>query len=1376
MKWTESDLGEALSLFKQKMILYLEDEEITDARKQARKICRGIGDEGLRRLNASGLSDDQKATPDNLWNFFENQLKISVNFRIHRLHLMQYRQKTGESLDDFVTRARTLALKCQFSDDELNERIIELIIASTPHDAFRNDLYSKEKGFPIADILKEGRKYEALCAGNEQLQQLSINQNQIHSITRGRKCGNCDTNHKPRQCPAYHDECLACGLKGHWAKCCRKTKKKPHYKNQGRQPRSKSRQRSDKYNNKQEQKKRPYKKHYDTRNNAHIDSINNKDDSDSENDSYQKHFYSITISSKCMDSINVKPTRDEAYTTLKIKPPQLQGHGHTLRLKIDSGASGNTLPLRTFQQMYGNSASTLKNLQPASHIKLTSYSGDEIICLGIINIPCQHKESNWVNTKFYVVDVPGPAVVGLPTSESLGLITINVDTVSDTNSSNKTEHQVEPPYKTSSSISNIDQLKSEYPNQFDKIGNFSGKAQLILKPDAEPFIDAPRKCSIHIKEKLRNEIDNLIEQGVLRKVEEHTDWCSSMAFSTKKDGSLRICIDPQKLNASLKRCPHKIPTVEELNPQFAKAKVFSKLDAKAGYWSVHLDEASQLLTTCRTPFGRVCWRRLPFGLSVSQDIYQAKMDQILEGLDGVVSIADDVVVYGEDDDAHDRNLHKLMKRAENTGLVFNSNKCAIKQSSVSFFGNIYTTEGIKPDPAKINDIQKMPTPQNKDDLHRFMGMLNYLSQYIPKFAEKAHTLRSLLKSETPWTWHADHQECFNNLKSLITTDTCLKYYDPMIPLSLEVDASQKGLGAALVQDGYPVAFGSKTLTDCQSRYSNIEREMLAIVYGIQRYHTYLYGKSFTVITDHKPLVTICNKPLHSAPPRLQRMLVKIQGYNHQVVYRPGNEMIIADTLSRLPNPENNSQIELDERIDGIDAEIDDPSHQTIAIINFSLEKQQLLRSETTNDQTLNALKEVIYHGWPERVKDLPANLRSYWTFRDELAMEAGVIFKGRQILIPLSMQEEILNQLHMGHQGVEKTRRLARESVYWININKDIEKICTSCSVCQEHQDANIKEPLEPHKNPSRPWQYISSDLFEVNNCHYLLTVDRYSKYPLVDQMPTTVTSTAVANNIKKYISLFGRPDEIMTDNGPQYTGQAFKQLLADWNIKHVTSSPHYARSNGFIERHVRHIKSVVKKCTQQGDDLNMALLNIRATPIDSKLPSPAEMMFGRPISTILPSHTEPGQLEHRQHLEERSSKMKNQHDLNSRKDDLPPLFAGQNVRVLNTQKKTWHPGIVVSKCTEPRCYIVETPNGNRIRRNRSHLRNMNIPIAQKRVRFDLQPDTTPAIDQPNQDNNATQTTTNNVENTQQSSATEQQTRTRSGRAVIKPARYENFI
>lgn len=217
MNWSDPDLSEAMSLFKQKMNLYIDDEESTEHTKQARKICRGIGNQGLRHLNASGLTNEEKKLPEHLWNFFKSQLRVNVNFRVHRLHLMQYRQKQNETLDDFITRARTLAHKCDFTDEELSKRLIKLIIFSTPYEAVRNELYSKAKGYSIANVLNEGRKYEALTAGNEQLNQLGKPKTErIDNVNRGRTCGNYNTSHKRRQWPAYNDECSACGSKGHW--------------------------------------------------------------------------------------------------------------------------------------------------------------------------------------------------------------------------------------------------------------------------------------------------------------------------------------------------------------------------------------------------------------------------------------------------------------------------------------------------------------------------------------------------------------------------------------------------------------------------------------------------------------------------------------------------------------------------------------------------------------------------------------------------------------------------------------------------------------------------------------------------------------------------------------------------------------------------------------------------------------------------------------------------------------------------------------------------------------------------------------------------------------------------------------------------------
>ena len=307
----------------------------------------------------------------------------------------------------------------------------------------------------------------------------------------------------------------------------------------------------------------------------------------------------------------------------------------------------------------------------------------------------------------------------------------------------------------------------------------------------------------------------------------------------------------------------------------------------------------------------------------------------------------------------------------------------------------------------------------------------------------------------------------------------LRYFDTAKTPTLQTDASIKGLGASLIQDDHPIAYASKALSDAETRYACIERELLAVVFGVQRFHTYLYGRPFKVITDHKPLVMILNKPLTSAPPRLQRTLLKLQGYNFTIEHQPGSSMTLADTLSRLPST-NIQEIDLDIRV---------------SMVRFSTDRLNKIRRATTDNATLHQLTSMIVKGWPDTLQEVPPAIRCCWSFRDELSIEDGLILKGQRLLIPNSVREDILEQLHYGHQGIEKTRLRARESVFWPNINKDIEQRTRSCPICQEHQPAQSHETLLPHEVPNRPWEAIGTDLFHVCGNEYPLVADYYSKF-----------------------------------------------------------------------------------------------------------------------------------------------------------------------------------------------------------------------------------------------------------------------------------------
>ena len=433
----------------------------------------------------------------------------------------------------------------------------------------------------------------------------------------------------------------------------------------------------------------------------------------------------------------------------------------------------------------------------------------------------------------------------------------------------------------------------------------------------------------------------------------------------------------------------------------------TKFDAKAGYWSVQLEEDCQAVTTFRTSLGRYCFCILPFGLCVSQDIFQRKINYIISQCEGCVGISDDIIIHGSTEEEHDRRVIDFLNVARKEGLKLNPEKCVFKSKKVTFFGRLYTDHGVFPDPEKTIGIDKMPQPSCKQELQTFWGMVTYLSNHLPNLSKETKELRELLKHDIPFEWTDTHESAFTAIKSLVSKNIGLQYYDPSKPVRVEVDASSKELGAALLQNCGPICFASRALTDTESRYNNIERECAAVVYGVQRFHHYLFGRQFRVLTDHKPLEVILHKPLHSAPPRLQRMMLKIQGYDYDIQYRPGVKMTLADSLSRLPNL-NKAPINVD-LMTGLSADLSvDVDNPNIDMMNFSSEKEAKIREDTKTDSAFSLLLEIIYNSWPEDIKSLPQDLRQFWSYHEELAVENGIIFNGKQVLLPSPSRNAIL--------------------------------------------------------------------------------------------------------------------------------------------------------------------------------------------------------------------------------------------------------------------------------------------------------------------------------------------------------------------------------
>ena len=413
-----------------------------------------------------------------------------------------------------------------------------------------------------------------------------------------------------------------------------------------------------------------------------------------------------------------------------------------------------------------------------------------------------------------------------------------------------------------------------------------------------------RRVPVAKLERVNDELKRLLcDEGIIRPVTQPTDWLSNILVKEKPNGKLRICIDPsQTINKAIKRPKYTIPTIEEKLPVLTKAKVFTIVDVSEAFHTIVLDDELSLLTTFQGPNGRYCYNRMPFRIASGPEEYQRRQHEFLDGLCGVINIADDICVFGcgdtkeEADIDHNRNLTNLLEKCSKYDLRRSAKKLQFKSPSVTFMGHKLTDHGVEPDPDKVAAITGMPKPTDKG-VQRFLGMCQYLSKFCHNLSETVLPLRDLTKEDSVFLGSNNHENAFNSAKDLIASTTALRYYDATLPVTLQVDASEDAIGGVLLQNDQPVCFTSHALNSTEKNYAQIEKECLAIVSCMDKWHQYSYDKhDITVHTDHQPLKTIFKKPLSKAPCRLQRMMLKLQKYQFTVRYKKGKELYVAVIL------------------------------------------------------------------------------------------------------------------------------------------------------------------------------------------------------------------------------------------------------------------------------------------------------------------------------------------------------------------------------------------------------------------------------------------------------------------------------------------------
>lgn len=659
---------------------------------------------------------------------------------------------------------------------------------------------------------------------------------------------------------------------------------------------------------------------------------------------------------------------------------------------------------------------------------------------------------------------------------------------------------------------------------------------------------------------------------------------------------------------------------------------------------------------------------------------------------------DDVLVFGETKAQHDERLAQVLSRLASSNVTLNKEKCVFGVNEVRFLGRILKGNGIEPDPAKVSAIKNLSAPKSVTKVRSLLGIANHLGRFLPHLAHTTAPMRALLRKDCEWVWGCDQEKSLNDLKELICSAKCMAMYDATLPTVLSADASSFGLGAVLFQaqkTGHrrPIAFASRSLTNTERRYFQIEKEALALTWAAERFDEYIRGLNVVFETDHKPLVSLLGQmAIDDMPPRIQRFRMRLMRYLFSVQYVPGKSLITADTLSRSPvalgDGEKTSNVS------------DVTAYSKACLLGLETGDNFLLRVKECQmkDDLCKWLHRQCQTGWP-RKPTVPSFLIPYWQDRACLNIIDGLLLKGTRLVIPQPLRAEVLRKLHDRHQGIGRCRSVAKGSVWWPGLSTELAQFVNQCDVGAQHAPQRT-EPMIATATPSFPWERVGVDLCVIKGQAYLVVVDYLSRYPEVAILPST-QSGVVIERLKSIFARHGIPECVVTDNGPQFVATDFEQFARAYGFRHVTVSPRHPQGNGEVERMVQTIKNLILK----SKDPYLALLAYRATP-GVLVVSPAEILMGRRLKTRVPMLRRlrnPGQssptvaVATDQEVRRRQCRYYNQRH---RARPLPKLEVGDRVWMTDLKSKA----TVLAPTPTPRSYVVRTDDGVDLRRNRRRL------------------------------------------------------------------------
>ncbi|XP_031349037.1 uncharacterized protein K02A2.6-like isoform X2 [Photinus pyralis] len=892
--------------------------------------------------------------------------------------------------------------------------------------------------------------------------------------------------------------------------------------------------------------------------------------------------------------------------------------GHDIKMELDTGAPCAIMSKQCLDSINPNLP--LKK----SDRQFSSYTKHSINCIGITSVRVTvGKTSRTLD--LYVVEENYDSLFGREWIRAF----VNEINFIQLFSSRDQLHTISSkvPQLSREQQQQISNLLSQYDDIFSNTaGKLSGPpAQVHLKADAAPVFVRAREIPLALRSIYAKEIDDKIAAGFFERVD-YSEWASPTHVVVKKNGNIRITGNYKPtVNPRMIIDEHPIPKAEHIFARMKHSKLFCHLDITDAYTHLAVDDKFREVLTLNTPtHGLICPTRAIYGSANIPAIWQRRMETVLKDLLNVVNFFDDILVFAESFEQLLRTLQATLDRMRQHGLRLNRSKCVFATNSVEFLGHKIDERGIHKSDSHIRAIRDAPKPSTPEELELFIGKATYYNHFIPDLATISRPLRDMLLAES-FTWTPEATQAYNELKNILISPQVLMPYDPSLPLVLATDASKMGLGAVLshrLSNGVerPIAYASRTLSLTEQRYPQMDKEALAIVWAVDKFFYYIYARHFVLITDHKPLAQIL-QPTKSLPvlciSRMANYADYLSHFNFDVQYKPTKLNTNADYCSRLPVTTTHKSthavssivLEREEEEDGFD--------------NFTLNqiKQLPVRAkdisrESRKDDHLGKIVQLLERG---------RNLGRYGYKAPEknYTLSGGCLLFEHRVVIPPIFRQPILNDLHAAHVGIVKMKGIARSFVYWPGIDGEIEQVAKSCNECAKH--AHVPPRFREHhwEYPKGPWERVHIDYAgPVAGMMLLILVDAYSKWVEVKVTASTTASSTITI-LDELFATYGAPVTIVSDNGPQFTSEEFKQFLQWSGVKyHKLSAPYHPSTNGQAERFVQSVKDALKAMGTNRDtlksNLNEFLRQYRKAPNATTGQQPSLLFLGRVIRSRL--------------------------------------------------------------------------------------------------------------------------------------------------------------